>query len=292
MVRYHTLSAKRTYNSERIPDPTDVLAVYLREVRFVSDVLTDEEQRSLARRMRQGDEDARNRLVEANLRFVLFMAKFFMNKGVPMEELIQAGNYGLLKATERFDDTKGFKFITYASKYVRNEMHLAAARERRNVRISHEMDDYSYKVKRVFRELEQEGKDPLAHLDYVAERLDVDEEYVLSILAVSFPERSLDKNVNNDDRALSEFIPDGSQELADQFVIDQDLRHTLYKALSGLEEREATVLKLFFGFGDNEPLTLKQIGDVIGVTRERVRQIKEEALARLRRRSRGLEQLI
>jgi len=114
MDRYHTLSVKRTYNNtQRTLDSIDILAVYLRDARFVSDVLTDEEQRSLARRMRQGDEDARNRLVEANLKFVLFMAKFFMNKGVPMEELIQAGNYGLLKATERFDDTKGFKFMKW-----------------------------------------------------------------------------------------------------------------------------------------------------------------------------------
>src|SRR3989344_340905 len=293
MERYHTLSAKETYNGKEILDPTDVLAVYQREVRLVSDVLTDEEQRSLAHRMRQGDEDAKNKLVESNLRFVLFMTKFFRNRGVPMEELIQAGNFGLLRATERFDDTRGFKFITYASRYVRNEMHLAVARERRTVRISHEMDVYSHKVKRAFRELENEGKNPLAYLDYVAERLGVDEDYVLDILAASSPERPLDKKISDDDdRELSELISDESQDLADQFLIDQDLKHTLYKALSGLEEREATVLRLFFGIGDEEPLNLQQIGAKFGLTRERARQIKEEALLKLRRRLNGLEQLI
>ena len=155
------------------------------------------------------------------------------------------------------------------------------------------MDVYSHKVKRAFRELENEGKNPLAYLDYVAERLGVDEDYVLDILAASSPERPLDKKISDDDdRELSELISDESQDLADQFLIDQDLKHTLYKALSGLEEREATVLRLFFGIGDEEPLNLQQIGAKFGLTRERARQIKEEALLKLRRRLNGLEQLI
>ena len=256
-----------------------VLASYLDDI-AASTPLAPVEEAELAARIRAGDEFARNELVEANLRFVVSVAKEYQNRGLALVELISAGNVGLITASERFDETKGYKFISYAVWWVRQAI-LQALMEQSTVRVPVNRLDMLSKVSRIYEALQQDG--PVPSLDKVADTLGFSREKVEQTLVDNQPIRSLDAPFEDgEERCLLDYLSNEELNPEDE-VLGFALREDIDCALSGLNEREAEVLRLYFGLLNNEaPLTLDQIGVRFSLTRERVRQIKEFALSKLR----------
>lgn len=266
-------------------DMEDSLGNYLAEIAH-SKPLSAAEEVELARRIRQGDETARNRLVEANLRFVVRVAKEYQNRGVPLADLISAGNMGLITAAERFDEDKGFKFISYAVWWIRQAILQTLAEQSRTVRLPLNKIGLLYKISKASRLLQQERADD-PDPEEIAEQLDVPVEEVKETLMCGRSVRSLDATFKEEeDHSLLDVLPDDSQESPENMVMRGCLRGQIDAALSSLVGREAEILRLYFGLDGEEPMTLDQIGARFGLTRERVRQIKEKALHRLRHPSR------
>ena len=255
-----------------------VLASYLDDI-AASTPLAPVEEAELAARIRAGDEFARNELVEANLRFVVSVAKEYQNRGLALVELISAGNVGLITASERFDETKGYKFISYAVWWVRQAI-LQALMEQSTVRVPVNRLDMLSKVSRTYEALQQDG--PVPSLDKVADTLGFSREKVEQTLVDNQPIRSLDAPFEDgEERCLLDYLSNEELNPEDE-VLGFALREDIDCALSGLNEREAEVLRLYFGLLNEPPLTLDQIGVRFALTRERVRQIKELALSKLR----------
>ena len=255
-----------------------VLASYLDDI-AASTPLAPVEEAALAVRIRAGDEFARNELVEANLRFVVSVAKEYQNRGLALVELISAGNVGLITASERFDETKGYKFISYAVWWVRQAI-LQALMEQSTVRVPVNRLDMLSKVSRTYEALQQDG--PVPSLDKVADTLGFSREKVEQTLVDNQPIRSLDAPfTDGEERCLLDYLSNEELNPEDE-VLGVALREDIDCALSGLNEREAEVLRLYFGLLNEPPLTLDQIGVRFALTRERVRQIKELALSKLR----------
>ncbi|MBN64285.1 MAG: RNA polymerase subunit sigma [Gemmatimonadetes bacterium] len=255
-----------------------VLASYLDDI-AASAPLAPVEEAELAARIRAGDEFARNELVEANLRFVVSVAKEYQNRGLALVELISAGNVGLITASERFDETKGYKFISYAVWWVRQAI-LQALMEQSTVRVPVNRLDMLSKVSRTYEALQQDG--PVPSLDKVADTLGFSREKVEQTLVDNQPIRSLDAPFEDgEERCLLDYLSNEELTPEDE-VLGFALREDIDCALSGLNEREAEVLRLYFGLLNEPPLTLDQIGVRFALTRERVRQIKELALSKLR----------
>ena len=255
-----------------------VLASYLDDI-AASTPLAPVEEAALAARIRAGDEFARNELVEANLRFVVSVAKEYQNRGLALVELISAGNVGLITASERFDETKGYKFISYAVWWVRQAI-LQALMEQSTVRVPVNRLDMLSKVSRTYEALQQDG--PVPSLDKVADTLGFSREKVEQTLVDNQPIRSLDAPFEDgEERCLLDYLSNEELNPEDE-VLGFALREDIDCALSGLNEREAEVLRLYFGLLNEAPLTLDQIGVRFALTRERVRQIKELALSKLR----------
>ena len=255
-----------------------VLASYLDDI-AASTPLAPVEEAELAARIRAGDEFARNELVEANLRFVVSVAKEYQNRGLALVELIGAGNVGLITASERFDETKGYKFISYAVWWVRQAI-LQALMEQSTVRVPVNRIDMLSKVSRTYEALQQDG--PVPSLDKVADTLGFSREKVEQTLVDNQPIRSLDAPFEDgEERCLLDYLSNEELNPEDK-VLGFALREDIDSALSGLNEREAEVLRLYFGLLNEPPLTLDQIGVRFALTRERVRQIKELALSKLR----------
>jgi RNA polymerase primary sigma factor len=241
---------------------------------------------SLARRIKRGDEEARNRLVEANLRFVVSVAKEYQNRGVPLADLISAGNMGLITAAERFDEDKGFKFISYAVWWIRQAILQTLAEQSRTVRLPLNKIGLLYKISKASRALQQQRADDPNPED-IAAQLDVPVEEVKETLLCGRSVRSLDATFREEeDHSLLDVLPDERQESPESQVMRGCLRLQIDSALDSLVGREAEILRLYFGLDGEEPMTLDQIGARFGLTRERVRQIKEKALHRLRHPSR------
>ena len=255
-----------------------VLASYLDDI-AASTPLAPVEEAALAARIRAGDEFARNELVEANLRFVVSVAKEYQNRGLALVELISAGNVGLITASERFDETKGYKFISYAVWWVRQAI-LQALMEQSTVRVPVNRLDMLSKDSRTYEDLQQDG--PVPSLDKVADTLGFSREKVEQTLVDNQPIRSLDAPFEDgEERCLLDYLSNEELNPEDE-VLGFALREDIDCALSGLNEREAEVLRLYFGLLNEPPLTLDQIGVRFALTRERVRQIKELALSKLR----------
>ena len=255
-----------------------VLASYLDDI-AASTPLAPVEEAELAARIRAGDEFARNELVEANLRFVVSVAKEYQHRGLALVELISAGNVGLITASERFDETKGYKFISYAVWWVRQGI-LQALMEQSTVRVPVNRIDMLSKVSRTYEALQQDG--PVPSLDKVADTLGFSREKVEQTLVDNQPIRSLDAPFEDgEERCLLDYLSNEELNPEDE-VLGFALREDIDCALSGLNEREAEVLRLYFGLLNEPPLTLDQIGVRFALTRERVRQIKELALSKLR----------
>lgn len=273
-----------TQTSSRWQRRPGTLDRYLNEISAYPLIDRGEEQR-LAREIRSGNAAAIDELVRANLRFVVSVAKRYQNLGVPLQDLINEGNLGLLRAARRFDGARGTKFISYAVWWIRQAILQALAEQGRSVRIPMNRAGDVSRVARSRAALRQElGRDPTV-LE-VARSTGLDRTSVEELLTLTVGAVSLDQPVSaEDDGRLMDYLPAEDCE-ADRAALDLALRRSVEHALNGLKPREATVLRLYYGLDDQRSMTLEEIGGQMGVTRERIRQIKEKALNRLRHASR------
>ena len=265
---------------------TSSLDQYLKEI-SVYPLLTREDEVELAQRIRDGDEEALDKLVRSNLRFVVSVAKKYQNQGVALSDLINEGNLGLIRAAHKFDETKGIKFISYAVWWIRQAILQALAEQSRIVRVPLNRAGALHRIgKRSAALLQELGREPT--VEELADELDISEEEVRRTLSLSQSHLSLDAPLTpGEDNRLLDYLPDQFAPGPDDETYDQALMDTVEEALSTLKEREAKILRLYFGLDGQEPMTLEEIGTILGVTRERVRQIKEKALLRLRHQSRA-----
>ena len=256
---------------------------YLQEIGKVN-LLTPDEEVDLAIKIRKGDGDAQEKLVRANLRFVVSVAKQFQNKGLSLGDLINEGNLGLIKATQRFDETRGFKFISYAVWWIRQGIMSALANHQRAVRLPLNRVNNLTKISKAYRDLEQEyeRKPTTEELAKILEWTTEEVAYALQISAryvsMDAPLKSGDENKNS----LMDVLPNDNQPLPDKDLMKESLKNEVTNILSTLDAREAEVIRLSFGIGRNQKATLEEIGDRFNLTRERIRQIKEKALRKLR----------
>lgn len=266
-------------------DLDDSVKMYLREIGTI-DLLNPKEEVELAKKVAEGDLDAKQALINANLRLVVSIAKKYTGQGLLFLDLIQEGNTGLIRAAEKFDYTKGFKFSTYATWWIKQGITRAIADQSRTIRVPVHMVETIYKVKKISRVLMQElGRKPTD--EEVAEKAEVPVENILAIRKYSQVPLSLEMPVGDEDSSqLVDFIEDKNLESPEHLTMRNILREELLSSMEILTEREQMIIKLRFGFDDGRPRTLEEVGRVYGVTRERIRQIEEKALRKLRHPSR------
>jgi RNA polymerase primary sigma factor len=264
----------------------DPVRMYLKEIGRVP-LLSAEEEIELAKRIEQGDEEAKARLTEANLRLVVSIAKRYVGRGMLFLDLIQEGNLGLIKAVEKFDYRKGYKFSTYATWWIRQAITRAIADQARTIRIPVHMVETINKLIRVSRQLLQElGRDPTP--EEIAKEMDMSPEKVREIMKIAQEPVSLETPIGEeDDSHLGDFIPDDDALAPADAAAYELLKEQLEDVLDTLTEREENVLRLRFGLDDGRTRTLEEVGKVFGVTRERIRQIEAKALRKLRHPSRS-----
>ena len=263
------------------------LEKYLQEIGKV-DLLTPEEEVELAKRIKQGDQAALEKLTKANLRFVVSVAKQYQNQGLSLSDLINEGNLGLIKAAQRFDETRGFKFISYAVWWIRQSILQALAEQSRIVRLPLNKVGSLNKINKAFSELEQEyEREPSP--EELAEMLEIPTEEVETTLGVAARHVSMDAPfVEGEDNSLLDVLENSATPGTDQALEYQEsLRREIERSLSTLTERQCDVIKLYFGIGVEHPMSLEDIGEKFGLTRERVRQIKDKAINKLRSASRS-----
>ncbi len=262
------------------------LEQYFKEISRYPLIDQDEEVR-LAQGIRRGEEEALNKLVRANLRFVVSVSKKYRNQGVPLQDLINEGNLGLIKAARRFDETKGIRFVTYAVWWIRQAIRQALAEQGRIVRVPMNRADELHRIARCQAELVQEmGRDPTPN--EIARRMGVNVATVERAMSIASHHLSLDAPRSLDDAgSLLDSLPDSLSRGPDETTFARELVDKLEACLSTLDEREAQILRLYFGLGESRAMSLERIGVELGVTRERVRQIKEKALSRMRHASRA-----
>ena len=250
------------------------------------DLITVEEEVELAQRIRKGDQKALEKLTRANLRFVVSVAKQYQNQGLSLPDLINEGNLGLIKAAEKFDETRGFKFISYAVWWIRQSILQALAEQSRIVRLPLNQVGSLNKINKAFSRFEQENERRPSP-EELADSLDLPAEKVADTLRVSGRHISVDAPfVEGEDNSLLDVLVNDDSPIADRTLINESLSTEVERALSTLTERERDIIKLFFGINTQE-MTLEEIGEKFGLTRERVRQIKEKAIRRLRHSSRS-----
>ena len=258
---------------------------YLQEI-GKEDLITVEEEVELAQWIRKGDQKALEKLTRANLRFVVSVAKQYQNQGLSLPDLINEGNLGLIKAAEKFDETRGFKFISYAVWWIRQSILQALAEQSRIVRLPLNQVGSLNKINKAFSRFEQENERRPSP-EELADSLDLPAEKVADTLRVSGRHISVDAPfVEGEDNSLLDVLVNDDSPIADRTLINESLSTEVERALSTLTERERDIIKLFFGINTQE-MTLEEIGEKFGLTRERVRQIKEKAIRRLRHSSRS-----
>lgn len=264
----------------------DLIDKYLQEIGSVP-LLSPEEEIELAKKVKDGDELALEKLTKANLRFVVSVAKQYQNQGLSLNDLINEGNIGLIKAAKRFDVTRGFKFISYAVWWIRQSILQALAEQSRVVRLPLNKIGTLNKIGKVFSDLEQEfEREPSS--DEIADMLDMSSFEVTNTMQMSGRHVSMDEPIHDsENNTLMDVIENEQQEPPDQDLLTESLRIEIQRALETLSAREAEVVKLYFGLDTDHPLTLEEIGERFDLTRERVRQIKEKAIRRLRHASRS-----
>ena len=262
---------------------------YLRDI-SVYPLITREQEADLARSIRAGDQGALETLVRSNLRFVVSVAKKYQNQGVSLSDLINEGNLGLIRAAHKFDETKGIKFISYAVWWIRQAILQALAEQSRIVRVPLNRAGALHRIGRRASSLQQELGREATHAE-IAEGMDLTEEEVSKTVAISQGHLSLDAPLApGDDTRLLDYLADEESAGPDEQMFERALTEAVDESLATLKERESKILRLYFGLDGGEPMTLEDIGVLLGVTRERVRQIKEKAISRLRHQSqaRGL----
>lgn len=264
------------------------LEKYLQEIGKVN-MISAEEEVELAKRIRTGDTDALEKMTKANLRFVVSVAKQYQNQGLPLGDLINEGNLGLIKAAQRFDETRGFKFISYAVWWIRQSILQALAEQSRIVRLPLSKIGALTRINKAFAHLEQEfEREPTA--EEISELLHIEIDEINNTLSVALRHISMDAPINseNDESTLAEIMANPNAENADtQVNFFESLRKEVDRTLSSLTERQRDVVKMYFGIGLINSISLEDIGDHFGLTRERVRQIRDKALNKLRANNRA-----
>lgn len=265
---------------------TASLDKYLQEIGKV-DLITAEEEVELAQRIREGDQIALEKLTKANLRFVVSVAKQYQNQGLSLPDLINEGNLGLIKAAQRFDETRGFKFISYAVWWIRQSILQALAEQSRIVRLPLNKIGSINKINKAYATLEQEyEREPSA--SEIGDLLEMGENDVKESMRNSGRHVSMDAPlVEGEDSNLYDVLRSGESPNPDQDLMSDSLRTEIERSLATLTPREADVIRLYFGLGGQHPMTLEEIGERFDLTRERVRQIKEKAIRRLKHTSRS-----
>ncbi len=270
----------------QIANVEDSLDRYLREINEIP-LLTAGEEIELAGRIRSGDQEALELLTKSNLRFVVSVAKQYQNQGLSLGDLINEGNLGLLKAATRFDESRGFKFISYAVWWIRQSILQALAEQSRIVRIPLNRIGALNKIEKLFSSLEQEYEREPTN-EELAEEMDMSPADISDLMSNTSKQLSLDAPIDEEEEnKLMDVIEDYEMPAPDSQLQAESLRIEIERALASLETREAEVIRLYFGLGMEHPLTLEEIGQRFVLTRERVRQIKEKALRRLRHNSRS-----
>ncbi len=263
------------------------LEKYLQEIGKV-DLLTPEEEVDLAKRIKEGDKESLEKLTKANLRFVVSVAKQYQNQGLSLSDLINEGNLGLIKAAQRFDETRGFKFISYAVWWIRQSILQALAEQSRIVRLPLNKVGSLNKINRAFASLEQEfEREPTT--EEIAKLLDISVEEIETTLSVASRHVSMDAPfVDGEDNSLLDVLENSNTPDTDVHLeYSESLGREIERSLGTLTPRQKSVLKLYFGIGLEHPVSLEDIGDMFDLTRERVRQIKDKAIAKLRDNSRS-----
>lgn len=256
------------------------LEKYLQEIGH-QDLLTADEEVELAQQIKKGDRKALERLTKANLRFVVSVAKQYQNKGLSLPDLINEGNLGLIKAAERYDETRGFKFISYAVWWIRQSILQAIAEQSRIVRLPLNQVGSVNRIARELNKFEQENERKPS-VEEMADRIDLPEEKIAEAMKINTHHVSMDAPfADGEDNSLLDFLPNTDSPSTDNVLDQESLRTEIGRMLDVLNDREQKVIKAFFGIGMQE-MTLEEIGDKYNLTRERVRQIKEKAIRRLR----------
>lgn len=263
---------------------TASLDKYLHDIGKV-ELITAEEEVELARRIKNGDQEALDKLTKANLRFVVSVAKQYQNQGLNLPDLINEGNLGLIKAAQRFDETRGFKFISYAVWWIRQSILQALAEQSRIVRLPLNKIGTINKINKAYAYLEQElQREPRA--DEIAKMLDITEAEVKDSLRNSARHLSMDASLTqDDDNNMYDVLKSEDSPTPDKGLLYESLKTEVNRVIATLPQREADILKLYFGLDSKHPMTLEEIGEKFDLTRERVRQIKEKALRRLKHTS-------
>ena len=265
---------------------TASLDKYLQEIGKV-DLITADEEVELAQRIKAGDQSALEKLTKANLRFVVSVAKQYQNQGLTLPDLINEGNLGLIKAAKRFDETRGFKFISYAVWWIRQSILQALAEQSRIVRLPLNKIGSINKINKMYAFLEQENERPPS-AEEIAKKLDMTVNDVKESMKNSGRHVSMDAPlIEGEDSNLYDVLNSAESPNPDRKLLHESLRIEINRALETLTPREADVVKLYFGLGEHQPMTLEEIGETFDLTRERVRHIKEKALRRLKHTSRS-----
>lgn len=265
---------------------TASLDKYLQEIGKV-DLITADEEVELAQRIKAGDQRALEKLTKANLRFVVSVAKQYQNQGLTLPDLINEGNLGLIKAAQRFDETRGFKFISYAVWWIRQSILQALAEQSRIVRLPLNKIGSINKINKMYAYLEQANERPPS-AEEIAKELDMTINDVKESMKNSGRHVSMDAPlIEGEDSNLYDVLRSGESPNPDRLLMHESLRTEIERALETLTPREADVIRLYFGLGDQHPMTLEEIGETFDLTRERVRQIKEKAIRRLKHTSRS-----
>ena len=258
---------------------------YLQEIGH-EDLISIEEEIELAQRIKKGDRKALEKLTKANLRFVVSVAKQYQNQGLSLPDLINEGNLGLIKAAEKFDETRGFKFISYAVWWIRQSILQAIAEQSRIVRLPLNQVGSVNKINRILNKFEQEHE-RRPNVDEIADQIDLPEDKILEAMKVNGKHISVDAPImEGADSSLLDVLPNTESPMADNELVMESLREEVANALNVLNERERNIIECFYGINQRE-MTLEEIGDKFGLTRERVRQIKEKALRRLRQNTKS-----
>jgi RNA polymerase primary sigma factor len=265
-----------------------MLDQYLQEIGQIP-LLTAEEEVELAQRIQAGDDEALHHMVRANLRFVVSVAKKYQGQGLTLADLINEGNYGLIKAAQRFDETRGFKFISYAVWWIRQAILQALAEQARTVRLPLNRIGTISKIRKASARLAQAYKRP-PNVEELAEELDLPPQKIEDALRHQSRSLSVDEPFGEeDDNNLLDVLADAADAPPDEQLVGESVKKDIERALASLSPREAEITRLYFGIGRETPMTLEEIGQEYELTRERVRQIKEKALRKLRQKGRRQE---